>query len=88
MVEPEADAQRILSEGQEKQCPCVHSLAPSYMSSLFKNSVLKFILCVFCLHVHLCTTCMPGVQRGQKMESGPLELELTIVVSCHMDAEN
>lgn len=31
---------------------------------------------VFCLHVLVCTTCMPDVLRGQKRMSNPLKLEL------------
>ena len=38
----------------------------------------SFILCVwvFCLHVCLCTMCMPGAYEGQKRASDALELEL------------
>lgn len=40
---------------------------------------LNFILCAWalCLHVCLCTLCMPNVHRGQKRLLNPLELELT-----------
>ena len=31
---------------------------------------------------------MPGAQGGQKMMSDPLELELLMVVSCHVGARN
>lgn len=31
---------------------------------------------------------MPGAQGGQKMMSDPLELELLMVVSCHVGAGN
>ena len=48
-----------------------------------------FILCVwiFCLHVCLCIMCVPGACRGQKRASDPVELELQIVVRCHVDAD-
>ena len=43
---------------------------------------------VFCLHVCLCTACMPGIGRGQKRASDPLELELEMVVGLHESAGN
>lgn len=39
---------------------------------------------MFCPCVYLCAPCMPGDQRGQKMASDPLELELEIIMSCHV----
>lgn len=38
----------------------------------------KVILCVwvFCLRVHLCTTCMPDVPEGQERALGFLNLDL------------
>lgn len=39
---------------------------------------------------HMCgcvqVTCVPGDLRGPKRTSGPLELELWVVVSCHVGA--
>jgi hypothetical protein len=51
---------------------------------------LNFILCVwlFCLHVCLCTTCMPCACRGQKRASDPLEVELKTVGRHHVGAGN
>jgi hypothetical protein len=34
----------------------------------------------------LCTTCKALTHKNQKMASDPLELELQMVVSCHMGA--
>jgi hypothetical protein len=50
------------------------------VSHHFKISfyLLLIILCarVFCLHVYLCTSCMPGTFGVQKRASDPLELEV------------
>lgn len=42
-------------------------------------------MCMFCLHVCLCSRCVPGTCRDQKSVSDPLELELRMVVSHHVD---
>ena len=34
---------------------------------------------MFCLHVCLCTTCMPGAHRGQKNVMDPLGPELWVL---------
>ena len=49
-----------------------------------------FILCacMFCIHVSICTMCMPDTHVVQKRVKGPLELELGIIVSCHVGAGN
>jgi hypothetical protein len=39
---------------------------------------------VFCLHICLCTVCVPGAHGSQRRVSDPLELELQFVVSCHV----
>jgi hypothetical protein len=48
-----------------------------------------FYLCVRVFHLKAClyALCMPGACRGQKTP-GPLELELWMVVGCHVDAGN
>jgi hypothetical protein len=48
-----------------------------------------FYLCigVFCLHVCMCTMCMPGA-CDQKKVPDPLELELWMVVSHHLSSGN
>ena len=43
---------------------------------------------MFCLHVCLCTICIPSAQRGQKRPAGPLELEFQMVVSYCVGLEN
>jgi hypothetical protein len=49
----------------------------------FLNLFLFYVCEVFCLHVSLCTMCMPGACGGQKRASD-LELELQRVASHHM----
>lgn len=39
----------------------------------FLKSILY--MCVFCLHIYLCTTCMPSVHEGQQRALDLLELE-------------
>lgn len=41
-----------------------------------------------CLHAHMCGTCMPDAHRGQKRASYTLELELQVVITHNMDAED
>lgn len=50
--------------------------------------IFIFSVWVFCFHVCLCTTCMHGASWGQRTVSDPLELELQLVVSHHVDVEN
>lgn len=45
-------------------------------------------ICILPVCVCPCTTCLPGVLRGQKRVWGPLNLELQRVASCHTGAEN
>lgn len=51
---------------------------------IFISSILNSYRC-FCLHVCLCTICMPRVQGGKKKVSDLLRLEMA--VSCHKGAE-
>ena len=46
-----------------------------------------FYVCDFCLPVCLCTTCMPGVCRGQERVLKHLGLKVQMVVSYHVGAE-
>lgn len=41
----------------------------------------------FAIHVYLHTTCMFDANRGQKNASDTLELELWMVMNCHVSAE-
>lgn len=43
---------------------------------------------MFCLHVCVCSMYMPGALGSQKRLSESLELELSMVVSCHMGVKN
>ena len=43
---------------------------------------------MFCLHVCMCTTCMPGTYGGWQMVLDLLELDQQMIVSCHMGDEN
>ena len=42
----------------------------------------------FCLHVHLRTTCVPGIHKGQKKTLDLLEEDLQMAVSCYVAAGN
>lgn len=56
----------------------------------FKDVCIS-ILCLwgFCMHVcHLCNTCMPHANRGQKRGLDPLELLLQVVVNHHVGTGN
>lgn len=55
---------------------------------LFLFSFFFLRVWVFCLLIHMCTTCMPSAQGSQKMVSGPVELQLQTVVSLHVGGEN
>lgn len=43
---------------------------------------------VACLHVCLCTACVPGARRGQKRVLEPLGLELLVVMNHLVGAVN
>ena len=43
---------------------------------------------MFCLYVCLCTLCVPDACGGQKKVSDLLDLELQMIVSCHVGAES
>ena len=55
--------------------------AKSYLESFYFKGLFFVYVWMFCLHVCLCITCMPGAHRGQKRASDSLELELQMVVS-------
>jgi hypothetical protein len=43
---------------------------------------------MFCLHVCLCTICLPGAYGGRRKITGPLDLELQEFSSHHVGARN
>lgn len=53
--------------------------------SLLDIKLLLFVfvrlLCVFHVHLHLCSTCLPGAHRDEKSASGPLEWSCQVVLS-------
>lgn len=59
-----------------------HSLLPQTQTCLKQSYIYYIILCinsymcVFCFHMYLCTTFMPGVHRGMNRSLDPLGLEL------------
>ena len=57
---------------------------PALQGTLKQRFVYFYLLCVFYLHVHMCTMCVFCVQRVQKRVLEPLELELPIVVRYHV----
>jgi hypothetical protein len=50
-------------------------------------SVCLSVCLYVCMYV-MCTMCMLGGHGGQQRASDPLELELGMIVSCHVDAGN
>lgn len=67
------------------------SFIPEYSYVYHHNHLCyfsNFILCawVSCLHCCLCTTCACDTHRGQRKVLNPMELEVNIVVSCHVVA--
>lgn len=62
---------------------------PQELSTFLSFSRFVFILCVCvfaCMYVSVCPMCVPGDCRGQKRISDPPEIELHIIVSCHVGA--
>ena len=54
--------------------------------SYFLEISFYFMCMNVCLHVCMCTTCVPGAQSSLKRMPYPLELELHIVISHHVSA--
>lgn len=57
------------------------------MLSLFKFKI-HFMRMNVCLHMYLCSVCIPGAHRNQKTASDSLGPELQMVMSCHISARN
>lgn len=57
-----------------------------FLKTCFIFEFLK-VLCVCFICMYVCTTCMPGALGGWKV-SDSVELELQMVVSCHVGAWN
>ena len=49
---------------------------------------IHFVLCVFCLHVCICTTFLLGAHGGQKRVLDSLEIELWVVINHCVGAGN
>lgn len=47
---------------------------------------LFYFMCMDLSEIRLCAKCMSTVYGGQKKTTDPLELELQMVVNCHVDA--
>lgn len=65
-----------------------HPTSRPYMrgiTSLFKVFYFSLYVCIFCLHICICITCMLSAHRAQKMM---LELEQQTLGSCKVDAGN
>lgn len=57
--------------------PQSHSLLFSFLyRSVLDLLILLFFIRVFCLHVYVCTTCMPGAHGGQKRSLDSLGQEI------------
>lgn len=42
----------------------------------------------FLLHISICTVCLPSALGGQRKASDNLELELQVIMNCHLDVRN
>lgn len=40
------------------------------------------------LHICICTICLPGALGEQRRALDTLELELQVIVNCHLDSRN
>lgn len=67
---------------------CKHKIHGNPCPEFFLKNLINLYMWVFCLHLHLRTTCMPGTRRCQKMMSDPWGLELQVVMSHYMYAGN
>lgn len=61
-------------------------LVPSSWLFMFEM-YLFYVYGYFCLHVHLRTTCVPGIHKGQKKTLDLLEEDLQMAVSCYVGFE-
>lgn len=48
--------------------------------------MIGICVCVFCLHICMCSTYVSGAPRAQRRVSDPPELKLEMAGSCHRDA--
>lgn len=68
--------------------PLIPYLSPSISYHFnFQNLIIYFLCIGTCLHVCVCTTCLPS-GGGQKREPDLLAMELQIVVTFHVCAGN
>lgn len=62
---------------------------PHMVGLFFPLKIYSFIfMCVCCLRVCMCTTCLPSAHRAQRKALSLPELDFQTVVSCHVDAGN
>ena len=57
----------------------VQSTVPTATSRLAQITLKNVFVCLFCLHISICTACVCGDHSGQA--SDPLQMELQLVVS-------
>lgn len=60
---------------------------PFKMKKKRNQLILFYVYGYFCLHVHLRTTCVPGIHKGQKKTLDLLEEDLQMAVSCYVGFE-
>lgn len=70
---------------QSSEIACI--TAVTLLRSIYFAYFILF-MCIFCLRVYLCTPYMPGAYEGYKSVSNSWELELQMVMNCHVGAEN
>ena len=54
------------------------------LSLTIKINFIKVFFKKYCFCLLMCMSVLPGDPRGQKRASDPLELELQMVMSCHV----
>ena len=70
------------AEGSNPGSMPVQSTVPTATSRLAQITLKNVFVCLFCLHISICTACVCGDHSGQA--SDPLQMELQLVVSCHV----
>ena len=86
---PSKDVLKVMTSQEFINDSCSKSGLVAFRFFLFYllHYLLKSLcVCVFCLHIFLCTMCIAGTQRGQKMVLELLGLELQMVLSLQVDA--
>ena len=66
----------------------MHHHHPVFVVLFLVGGIVCFVGAVVLSACSLCNTCVPDAHRDQKMALDPLELELEMLVSCHVGIGN